>query len=179
MSLLRSLFLVLVTLSTGCFLGNSEPSGLLGHAAPFTRFTSLDGTYRTLEEFRGRPLVVMFWAEYCSFSKPEIEELNELAADLKKSSQALFLAVSLDDASRYEAVRERVVHRNLDQLEHAFSGNGTDDEAYLLFHANDLPHFYVIAPDGVIVAEGHSARSVRKAFENGLRRPEVSSEVAK
>jgi thiol-disulfide isomerase/thioredoxin len=161
-------FLIALSVCTGCSFGDDKLSGLLGSEAPITRFTALDGTYRTIEEFGGRPLVLMFWAEYCSFSKPEIEELNELAKELKDSSQAVFLAVSLDENEQFEAVNDRVTYRELSALEHAFSGNGTDDEAYLSFKANELPHFYVISSQGKIVAEGHSSSIVKDAFAQGF-----------
>lgn len=131
-------------------------SGLMGQEAPLVRFTSLDGASRSTHEFKGKTIVVTFWAEWCMFSKPVIEELNELAAR-DRSGQTIFLAVSIDPATSYKRLQQRIEKQQLVHLEHAFSGNALLDDAYHTLKGQELPHVFVISPDGRIIAEGHDA----------------------
>jgi len=148
------LFLLLMTIA-GC-VSSPHLSGLVGQEAPLVRFTAIDGTYRSTNEFKGKTVVVVFWAEWCMFSKPVIEELNELAAR-DRSKQTVFLAVSIDPATSFPRLQRRIEEQKLVNLVHAFSGNALLDEAYQTLKAHELPHLYVIDPQGRIIAEGHDA----------------------
>lgn len=147
-----------IALLVGCLGCASTPhlSGLRGQTAPVARFTSLDGSYHSLGEFRGKAVVVAFWAEWCMFSKPVIGKLNELAGQIP-DNQAVFLAVSIDPAASFDKLRYRIEDQKLHSLQHAFSGNELFDETYQLLRAQELPHIYVIDRDGIVVEEGHSA----------------------
>ncbi len=151
----RLWLLILLMAVSGCF-SSPHLSGLIGQEAPLVRFTAMDGTYRSTNEFKGKTVVVVFWAEWCMFSKPVIEELNELASR-KQSDQTIFLAVSIDPATSFPRLQRRIQEEHLYNLEHAFSGNALLDEAYQTLKAQELPHLYVIDPKGRIIAEGHDA----------------------
>lgn len=160
--------LVLCLAIVGCVGSQAHLSGLKGQAVPPVRFTDFSGTYRSLREFGEKPVVVLFWAEWCMFSKPVIAELNELASRVP-SGQAIFLAVSIDPASSFDKLRYRIDNQGLHSLHHAFSGNELHDEAYQILRGQELPHVYVIDSNGVVIEEGHDS-DVAVA---GLRRAQV------
>jgi thiol-disulfide isomerase/thioredoxin len=57
---------------------------------PNIAFTSLDGSKQLdLESFRGRPLLVTFWASWCGPCRQELPELQKLATELADKGFAL------------------------------------------------------------------------------------------
>jgi thiol-disulfide isomerase/thioredoxin len=70
-------------------------------AAPNLPFTTLDGGHAALASFRGKPVVLNFWATWCAPCVAELPELDKLAA----GGGITVLAVSADrmGAARVEA----------------------------------------------------------------------------
>ncbi len=70
---------------------------LHGTAAPTIRMVDLDGKPRTLEEFRGRWVLLNFWASWCA---PCMDELPHLvAAQTRHAARGLqILGPALDEA---------------------------------------------------------------------------------
>ena len=57
---------------------------------PNLAFTSLDGTRQLdLESFRGRPLLMTFWASWCGPCRQELPELQKLSVELEDKGFAL------------------------------------------------------------------------------------------
>ncbi len=117
-------------------------------AAPYTRVTLLDGRYLPLQEFSGKPTVLMFWSSTCSASRAEIRRLDALAA--ARGAAYHFLAVSLD--RDLQSVEDSIRGLGLQHLTHAFSGNEAADEAYLAFQQRDIPQLFLVGTDGMLKA---------------------------
>jgi peroxiredoxin len=148
------------------FLGGCAPDGaqLLGRPAPETRFTLLEGDYIALKSYRGKTVVVAFWAQWCTSSGPTVKRLQELAATLDRDD-VVFLAASLDEVKDVGKLKDRIVFQRLDELEHAFSGNAGGDEAFIAFEGRTLPYVVIIDPAGTVRATGHSDSVVRRYLE--------------
>lgn len=54
---------------------------LAGCAAPAAELPAVDGSWVALDEFRGRTVVVNFWAEWCGSCEGELKQFNAMAAD--------------------------------------------------------------------------------------------------
>lgn len=66
---------------------------------PNIAFTSLDGTRQLdIESFRGRPLLMTFWASWCGPCRQELPELQELAVELADEGLAL-AAINIDQSA--------------------------------------------------------------------------------
>lgn len=150
------LLLLILSFLSACSASKEDMSGLLGRQAPSTRFTMMDGSYQSLDQTNGKERVIIFWADWCAFSGPVIERLSEYVEDHPNPNRAV-IAVSLDKNDRFEALKDRISYGKIGNLEHAFSGNAFDDEAYIAFNVRALPHIYVIDAQGKVIAEGHSS----------------------
>ena len=112
-----SVVLVLFVLSlSGCAVDGAK---LVGKPAPETRFTLLEGDYVALKSYRGKTVVVMFWAQWCHSSGPAMARLQEFAEKLGRSD-VVFIAASLDEVKDISKLKDRIVYQNLDNFQHAF-----------------------------------------------------------
>lgn len=68
----------------------------------FPEFTlnDLNGSPVSLEDFRGKVVVLNFWASWCPPCRSEMPELQSLDNDFKKGENAVFLAINLADGVR-------------------------------------------------------------------------------
>lgn len=156
----------LITLGTFSILvacsSSREPHPLLNQPLPDSRFTLLDGSYHSTHELEGKKCVIVFWAQWCSFSRPVLEKLDVLAERYRDRDDVRFIAVSIDDFKNYELLSERIAHTKINTLDHAFSGNGLDDEMFITFKAGNLPHVFLINEKGVVVKESHDVSGIEE-----------------
>ncbi len=66
---------------------------------PNVAFTALDGSRQLdLESFRGRPVLLTFWASWCGPCRQELPELQKLSAELAETGFAL-VTINLDQSA--------------------------------------------------------------------------------
>lgn len=162
---MRTFFVALATIGFICLTGCGASSVSVGKQfingpAPYTKVTTLDGDLISLDEFKGKEVVLAFWATWCHRSTPVMEKLNEYAKRLKGRNDVVFLAVSVDKAEKLSKVNERAEY--LTGFRHAFSGNEAYDEAWQAFRGTDLPYVIVIDKTGRVVDVGDTEEVVLK-----------------
>jgi cytochrome c biogenesis protein CcmG/thiol:disulfide interchange protein DsbE len=92
--MVRGLLILMIVSCVGCSTGGMEA----GYDAPGFELKSLDGETVSLEEHRGRIVVVDFWATWCPpclMSIPELVEVQEKYRD--KGVTILGISVDLPD----------------------------------------------------------------------------------
>ena len=67
--------------------------------------TGLDGQPVAMEKFRGRPLIVNFWARWCGPCREEIPELVKLRAE-QAADGIEVIGVAIEALDKIEAVRD-------------------------------------------------------------------------
>jgi len=77
---------------------HTHTSSALSATAPDFLWQSIDGTVHTLEEFKGRPVVLHFWASWCKPCRTEFPALIEAANQVGK--QIVFLTISSDETKK-------------------------------------------------------------------------------
>ena len=162
MSSLRQLALVLLFISLiAC--SPRQTTNLVGLKAPNTRIQVLDGPYLPLEDYRGKTVVLVFWAQWCAKSNQLLQELNSFAAG--RSNNNVFLLVSVDKAEDLEKLRFRLGPLSGSNFTYGFSGNAEYDEAYQGFRCQEVPQVFVINPSGIVIGEGEGMDVIRKLIK--------------
>ncbi len=133
-----------------------EPGVEGGKLAPDFELSDLDGNRFRLSDFRGKAVVVNFWATWCIFCALEMPDLHQL----KLNHADDLVIVSVNRRERVESAREYLgnVKRKDGGKGVAFDVNGLDpdDTLYEEYRALGMPASFFINPDGVIthVANG-------------------------
>lgn len=71
------LFSLLVLALSAC--GDGAPKLNVGSPAPGFATVRLDGSaVRFPEDFRGKPVVIRFWADWCRFCEPEMKAIDQV-----------------------------------------------------------------------------------------------------
>jgi len=122
------------------------PSGL--KQAPALELTTLEGKHLSLEQLRGKPVLVTFWATTCPGCVKEMPHLVELHNSLAPRGLAIVaLAMSYDPE---EQVREMV---KLKQLPYAVALDKDGSAARAFGEVKLTPTSFLIDPNGRIVQQ--------------------------
>ena len=116
-------------------------------AAELTVF-DVDGNAYTLSDFRGKPVILNFWATWCGYCKVEMPDFEE--AYQKYGDDIHFLMVNVTDG-----VQETVEKASAFISEQGFTFPvyyDTDMTAALSYNISGLPVTYLLDTEGEIVA---------------------------
>ncbi len=78
----------------------SSPAAEVGYPAPDITLYGIDGKSYKLSDFRGRPVLLSFWAPWCAPCRREMPSMNRLAEHL--NGRLVVLAVVTDFDSKAE-----------------------------------------------------------------------------
>lgn len=137
-----ALFALLAILGVGLVRTQQGPVGV-GATVPSFSLTTFSGETISIEELRGRVVVVNFWASWCKPCEQEAAELEQ-AHKRFKDDGVVFLGINYVDT-------EREALAYLDRFGITYA-NGPDLGTRIsqAFRIRGVPETYVIGPDGVI-----------------------------
>ena len=115
---------------------------LLGRAAPALAIQTLNGTQVDLEQLRGRPVVLNFWASWCG---PCVEEGSVLAGAAASHGDVAFVGADNRDTTAGLSDYER-------NHPHPYPVGPIVQGSYQSYGVAGLPATFFINPDGVVVA---------------------------
>ena len=156
----RVLTLFLLLAST--LAGAQQLKPWTGGATPALALQDLDGRTHRLEDYRGRVVLVNFWATWCEPCRDEMPSMNRLRAALAGQPFAV-LAVNLAES-------DARVRRFMEQMPLEFPVLlDRDSGTARAWGARLLPVSYLIGPDGrirhwVLGGIDWEQESVRKAI---------------
>ena len=119
--------------------GNRPPK--IGEKAPDFTVTDADRTV-TLSQFRGKPVVLNFWATWCP---PCVEEMPSLVQLQKKLGDKVTIIAISEDADN-KAYKQFIRDHNIDLL----TVRDPKQSANVLYGTFKFPETYVIDKDGII-----------------------------
>ncbi len=131
-----------------------------GAEAPVFSGADLSGELVSLRELRGRPVLIDFWASWCTPCRDSALTLRRLAVE--HAGRLAIVGVSLDEDRRaYEAF----VHNHHLPGRQIFDGGwqGPISRLYGVMSAG-VPYFVLIDPAGRIVSMGTSLRDYEEAI---------------
>jgi cytochrome c biogenesis protein CcmG/thiol:disulfide interchange protein DsbE len=122
----------------------SIPSVLIGHHVPQFELSKLDGTGTVrLSDYLGKPLVINFWASWCTSCREEHETLLRLGHEARVQMLGVNHRDSLSLAQRFEREHGAFPYSSVAD---ARGRTGMDFGVY------GLPETFFVAADGTVVA---------------------------
>ena len=122
-------------------LGQFRAPDLPEQAPSFTLF-DLQGKLVSLEAYRGKPVVLNFWATWCGPCKMEIPSFSKFAVNIPNIP---VLGIAIDGTSG----QLRQARKSLGIKYRVLIGSNSVQEAY---DVDSVPTTIIIAPDGKIVS---------------------------
>ncbi len=126
--------------------GNASDSNLSDSAAPDFTVLDAEGNKVRLSDYKGKPVVLNFWATWCYYCKVEMPDFNEA---YKKYPDVQFLMVNATDGVQetMSAAKEYVEKERYD-FDVFFD---TESEAINAYHVTGFPSTFFIDKDGNLV----------------------------
>ncbi|TAJ14140.1 DUF4369 domain-containing protein [Marinilabiliaceae bacterium JC017] len=132
-----------------------------GKEAPDFTLTSIDGKEVSLSSFRGKYLLVDFWASWCGPCRAENPNVkNAYMKFHKKGFEVLSVSVDRDQNAWKKAVEEDDM--TWTQL------NDTKKVAGQLYGVTGIPHTILIDQDGIILAKNLRGKDIHSKLEELL-----------
>ncbi len=136
-----------------------------GAVAPAIEATNLDGEPLRLEDFKGKYVLLDFWATWCGPCIAEIPQLQGVHDAFGADERFAILSLSVD-----EEIGEPKKFQETRKLpwSQAFLGGGIHGPIPGTFGVRAIPAFVLVGPDGKIVARGMRGEDIKKEVAKAL-----------
>ncbi len=121
--------------------GLASPSSPGGGSAPALTLDTLDGKSVSLADYRGRPVLINFWATYCAPCRREMPLIERVAAQ-----HPGLVVLLIDERDSHQSASAFVTQLQITSAV-LFDGDGKVGDAYGI---SGLPTTFFIRPDGGI-----------------------------
>ena len=157
--------LTLVLLLAGCSAGSESLGARVGNLAPDFQLQNLDGQTVSLSDFRGKPVLINFWATWCPPCRSEMPYIQEIYEDKEWSDKGLvILAVDIGESS--SKVEEFMQSLNL-----SFTVLlDTKEDVAQRYNITSIPTTFFIDKDGIIQDKVIGAFQNKAQIENRLNK---------
>ena len=154
-------FFAAVLLFLGCAVAvsaqNAEPKDndltwgkdllVKGTPAPDFTLNDIDGKPVSLSQFKGKKIVLVFWASWCPDCRAEVPELKAMMAS-PKTKNVVFVSVSFD--RKEEAFKKYVRENEIGGYQLFDPAGKKDSAAGAAYNVNWIPSLYLIGQDGKV-----------------------------
>ncbi len=140
----------------------------VGKRAPRFSVTGFDGKEITLDQLRGKPVLLDLWATWHGGRSFDLRQLKLLHDRFGKSNRLHMLGISLD-ASRELAEGE--LKKDPLPWPQAYGGNWNESALRQIFGLRSLPEYILIDAEGRIAAFGLRGTAITRAVERLMSNP--------
>ncbi len=151
-------------------LGSLEPIAVggrplqVGDRAPDFRIKTLEGGDLTLSDFRGKFVLLDFWATWCAPCLNEMPSLLRVHDQFSKNPRFALIGISIDERPGDAAATVKLM--KLSWLQ-AFAG--PDSQVVSDYAATAIPATFLIGPDGKILATELRGQKTHAAVAEALK----------
>jgi len=138
-----------------------------GKPAPDFAVKTLDGQPLNLSAFKGRYLLLDFWATWCGPCVAETPHLKTAWDAFKNDPHFAMVSLSLDPEA--SAPRKFAAKNELGWTQ-GFLGDWSKSDVPERFGVEGIPAIFLIGPDGKIVARDLRGEAIKSAVANALQR---------
>lgn len=146
----------------------------VGDPAPAFEVKSLDGKVLKLADYRGKYVLLDFWATWCAPCVAEMPNLKTVYDSHEKSGKLVIIGLSLDEES--EAPRKFVSQRNIPWLQ-ACLGDPSESPVTKSYGIQEIPATFLIGPDGKVIAKGMRGKQLREGVSHALEQDRHETRV--
>jgi len=148
-------------LITGCSAGSEPSTATVGEAAPSFTLQNLDGQSISLNDLKGKPVLVNFWATWCGPCVSEMPYIQEIYGEWSGKGLVV-LAINIGDSS--SEAEQFLQNHNL-SLPVLLDTNKAVARRY---NIRGIPTTFFIDKDGIIQEKIIGAFPNKEAIENRL-----------
>lgn len=135
-----------------------------GAKAPSFKLEGLDGKTYTLKDFKGKTVVLDFWATWCPDCRKEIDYLVSLH---EKFPDVVFVGISFDTDK--DKLREFVSQNGMDWIQLSEWKKWKETDIRAAYHIKWIPTKYVISPRGRVLLSTVMTEKVEKYLSGNSR----------
>lgn len=148
---MKRIILSMVALSTLVLMAAFTYRTADGKKIPAVDIKNLDGSKFNTGKLsnNGKPMVIDFWATWCTPCKKELNAIAEVYSEWQKETGVKIVAVSIDDAKSSAKVKPYVDSKGWD-YEVLLDENSDFKRA---MNVNNVPHVFVVNGAGEVVWE--------------------------
>lgn len=144
----------------------------VGDMAPTFAVKTVDGKDLKLEDFRGKYVLVDFWAVWCGPCRAETPNLKGVFDSFGAHPKFAMIGLSLDKDP--QAPIDYFKKHELGWI-NGFLGDWDEDKVTKKYGVRGIPQILLIGPDGRILAQGLRGDQTRVAVEKFLSQESVSA----